>query len=310
MAAGVVGLLMILGLQLALSVRRESQTWDEGNHIFAGYMSWTHADFGLNPEHPPMLKLLATAPLLSLPLKAPELQDRYFKEEAFLGGKDFLYQNDADMILFRTRMAAATLTLLLALLVFLATKEMFGTGAAFIALALLAFEPNLLAHGALVTTDAAFSCFMFATIYAFYRYVKAPSVWRMVIVGVSAGLTLAVKHTGILVFPMLFLLAICEVVRYRIAARRITEAAKGSSKQTLKLGRFAGCHHPHRGGGVVVVLWIPLSGAPERIATESASGGVCAGIETSRGLDRFHDGAMACVARVISLRIGGCAINR
>ena len=148
------------------------------------------------------------------------MQDRYFKEEAFLGGKDFLYQNDADMILFRTRMAAATLTLLLALLVFLATKEMFGTGAAFIALALLAFEPNLLAHGALVTTDAAFSCFMFATIYAFYRYVKAPSVWRVVIVGVSAGLALAVKHTGILVFPMLLLLAICEVVRHRIAAKR------------------------------------------------------------------------------------------
>ena len=159
MAVGVVCLLIILGLQLALSVRRESQTWDEGNHIYAGYMSWIHADFGLNPEHPPMLKLLATAPLLSLPLKAPKLQDRYFKEEAFLGGKDFLYQNDADMILFRTRMAAATLTLLLALLVFLATKEMFGTGAAFIALALLAFEPNLLAHGALVTTDAGFFLF-------------------------------------------------------------------------------------------------------------------------------------------------------
>ncbi|MCM3901695.1 MAG: glycosyltransferase family 39 protein [Pyrinomonadaceae bacterium] len=234
-AGAVVCLLMILGLQLATSVRRESQTWDEANHIYSGYMSWTHADFGLNPEHPPMLKLLATSPLLSLPLKVPELQDRYFKEEAFLGGKDFLYQNDADMILFRTRMAAATLTLLLALLVFLATKEMFGTGAAFIALALLAFEPNLLAHGALVTTDAAFSCFLFATIYAFYRHLKAPSVWRMVIVGASAGLTLAVKHTGILVFPMLLLLAICEVVRYRVAAKGKSEAVTGSGKQALKL---------------------------------------------------------------------------
>jgi hypothetical protein len=107
---------MILGLQLVLSVRRESQTWDEGNHIFAGYMSWMRADFGLNPEHPPMLKLLATAPLLSSPLKGPEAQDRYFKEEAFLRGfkeeaflrgKDFLYQNDADRILLRTLMAGS-----------------------------------------------------------------------------------------------------------------------------------------------------------------------------------------------------------
>lgn len=45
-AAGVVCLLVILGLQLVLSVRRESQTWDEGDHIFAGYMSWEHADSG------------------------------------------------------------------------------------------------------------------------------------------------------------------------------------------------------------------------------------------------------------------------
>jgi tetratricopeptide (TPR) repeat protein len=52
---------LLLGIQLALSVRQESQTWDEGDHIFAGYMSWTRADFGLNPEHPPLLKLLASA---------------------------------------------------------------------------------------------------------------------------------------------------------------------------------------------------------------------------------------------------------
>jgi hypothetical protein len=210
---GVAGLLTVLFFQLALSVRQESQTWDEGDHIFAGYRSWTNADFGLNPEHPPLVKLVATVPLLGLSLQTPKLQNREFKTEAFVDGRDFLYQNDADMILFRTRMAAAVFTLLLALLVFLATKEMFGTGAAFIALTLLVFEPNVLAHGAVVTTDVGLSCFMFATVYAFYRYVKAPSVARLIIIGVVAGLALAAKHTGLLVFPMLMLLALCEVVR-------------------------------------------------------------------------------------------------
>ena len=207
--------LIVLFLQLALSVKQESQTWDEGNHIFAGYRSWTNADFGLNPEHPPLVKLLATAPLLRWPLKTPPLQGREFKTEAFVAGREFLYQNDADKILFRTRMAAAILTLLLVLLVFLATHEMFGTGAAFIALTLLIFEPNLLAHGALVTTDAGLSCFMFATVYAFYRYVKAPSVARLITVGLAGGLALATKHTGLLVFPMLILLALGEVLRNR-----------------------------------------------------------------------------------------------
>jgi 4-amino-4-deoxy-L-arabinose transferase-like glycosyltransferase len=217
-AAGVVGLLAVLGLQLALTAERESQTWDEADHIYAGHMSWKRADFGLNPEHPPLVKLLATVPLLRMPLQLPELQNREFKHEAFLGGKDFLFRNDADTILFRTRMAAAILTLLLALLVFLATREMFGTSAAFVALGLLAFDPNLLAHGAVVATDVGLTCFIFATIYAFYRYVKAPSVRRLVLVGLAAGLALAAKHTGVLVLPMLALLAFCEWVA-RFAAR-------------------------------------------------------------------------------------------
>jgi hypothetical protein len=238
--AGVVALVLLLGIQLVLTVRQESQTWDEADHIFAGYMSWERADFGLNPEHPPLVKLLATAPLLPMPLKVPELQKRDFKIEAFLDGKDFLYGNDADAILLRTRMAAATLTLLLAVLVFFATREMFGAGAAFVALVLLVFEPNLLAHGAFVTTDAGISCFMFATVYAFYRYVKAPSLWRLSLVGLSAGLTLATKHSGILIFPILFLLAVCEVVRQRLAAGRsdratTREAATGTGKRALRL---------------------------------------------------------------------------
>ena len=208
---GVAVLLAILFLQLAFSVHRNSITWDEDDHIYSGYMSWKHADFGLNPEHPPLVKLVAAIPLLGMQIKMPALQDRFFKHEAFLGGKDFFFKNDADTMLFRARMAVSFFTLLLALLVFLAAQEMFGTGAAFIALTLLVFDPNLLAHGAVVGTDAALSCFMFASIYAFYRYVKAPSVWRLIVVGLATGLALASKHTGILVFPMLFLLAICEV---------------------------------------------------------------------------------------------------
>lgn len=205
-------LLIVISVQLFFSVRRESQTWDEANHIYTGYRTWTHGDFGLNPEHPPLLKLLATVPLLSSQPKPPELEGRFFKEDAFLGGKEFLYRNDADKILAQTRIAAATLTLLAALVVFFGTREMFGRGAAFIALTLLAFDPNLLAHGALITTDVGLACFMFLAVYAFYRFVKSPSAFRLIAAGLSVGLVLAVKHTGLLVLPILFLLTVCEIV--------------------------------------------------------------------------------------------------
>lgn len=213
--AGVCVLLLVIILQLFFSVRRESQTWDEANHIFTGYRTWTDGDFGLNPEHPPLVKLVATTPLLWSQPKAPALEGRFFKEDAFLRGKEFLYQNDADTILAHTRIAVAILTLVTALIVFFAAREMFGTGAAFVALTLLAFDPNLLAHGALVTTDVGLACLMFLSIYMFYRFVKSPSPLRLILAGAAVGLALAVKHTGILVLPMLVLLAVCEIVSHR-----------------------------------------------------------------------------------------------
>ena len=229
---GLCFLLVVLGLQLFFSVRRESQTWDEANHIFTGYRTWTHADFGLNPEHPPLVKLLATVPLLRSDLKSPALEERFFKEDAFLRGKEFLYQNDPEKILARTRTVAATLTLLAALVLFFATREMFGSGSAFIALTLLTFDPNFLAHGALITTDVGLTCFMLLSVYMFYRYLKSPTALRLIAAGVAVGLVLAVKHTGLLVLPILFLLTICELF---IGGRR-----ESISRQLVKLfGSFA-----------------------------------------------------------------------
>src|SRR5437868_10685576 len=102
--AGFVALLAILALQLVLSIRRETQTWDEHCHIFAGYSYWTRGDFGMNPEHPPLIKLLASSPLLGMSLKAPAHPKIFSKEEDFTTSAQFVYGNDADKILFRARM--------------------------------------------------------------------------------------------------------------------------------------------------------------------------------------------------------------
>src|SRR6476620_1579210 len=107
---GFVALLAILALQLVLSIRRETQTWDEACHIFAGYSYWTHGDFAMNPEHPPLLKLLATAPLLTLHLNAPApRRDLFSKEQDFTSATQFVYGNNAEQIMFRSRMAASLL---------------------------------------------------------------------------------------------------------------------------------------------------------------------------------------------------------
>jgi 4-amino-4-deoxy-L-arabinose transferase-like glycosyltransferase len=203
----VIALLAVLLAQLATSVRGQSQTWDEANHLYAGYRAWTRRDFGVNPEPPPLVKLVAALPLLGTEWKTPQLSGGHFKLEAYLAGRDFLYANDADRMLFRARLAAASLCLLLAGLVFAAAHAMFGAGAGFLALGVLVFEPNLLAHGALVTTDVGLAAFVFATAFAYTRYLERPGAGRLAAVGIAGGLALAAKHSGLVVAPMLGLLA-------------------------------------------------------------------------------------------------------
>ena len=224
--------LMAMYGQLALVARWNSMSVDEGNHTYAGYMQWSRGDFGLNPEHPPLVKFLATAPLLRMGLHVPEPAGIHYKVDAYRGGRILLSGPDKAAILFRARMAVALLALLLALFAFAIAKEMFGLGAGFIALLLAAFDPNLLGFGALVTTDTGVSCFLLGSVYAFYRYVSNPSPVRLALVGLCAGLALAAKHNGIFVFPILILLSLCECFR-RVSSDR---AAGGSTwKRLLKL---------------------------------------------------------------------------
>lgn len=209
--AGVVALISVFAWQLVLQARRDSVTWDEAHHLYDGYNIWRHGDFGLNPEVPPLVKMADAAPLLGLRLNTPLDRHRNFKTESFFDGRDFLFSNDTNRILFRARMAAMVFSLLLALLVFAAGREMFSTLAGFLALGLFVFDPNFIAHGALVTTDVGSALTLFAAIYAWYRWRSRPSWARLLLVAVIAGLALVTKFTGVLVFPMLGLLALAEL---------------------------------------------------------------------------------------------------
>src|SRR5215468_10491045 len=97
---------VIFESQLLLSVRTYSQTIDEGVHIFSGYQYWKQADFGANPEHPPLVKLVAAFPILFqiLPLISPTMGAT--KASTIAAALKLLYENNARTILFSTRTAA------------------------------------------------------------------------------------------------------------------------------------------------------------------------------------------------------------
>lgn len=209
----VVALVIVQVAQFTCVVHRESLTFDEGDHSFSGYMMWKTGDYGLNPEHPPLVKLLAAVPTLGKNLRTPPLQGRFFKGEAYADGRDWLARNDggSQHLLFQMRMMTGILAVGLSLVIFFATREFFGTGAALFALVIASFDPNLLAHSALVTTDMGVTCFFTASIYAFYRYVKKPGWWRLIAVAVTAGLLISSKHSGVLFAPTMIVLILWEV---------------------------------------------------------------------------------------------------
>jgi 4-amino-4-deoxy-L-arabinose transferase-like glycosyltransferase len=220
------GLLAVQVALVAVIVHGESLTIDEGNHIFAGYMMWHTKDYGLNPEHPPLVKMVATLPLLGRSLWVPPMQNRMFKVEAYFDGRDFLERNDGpgQRLVFQVRLAAGVFAVGLSLFVFLAGLEWFGSGAALLALALVVFEPNFLANSDLVTTDLGAACFLVGTLLCFWRYARRPTVARMLLAGLVAGCALGAKHSAILLAPMLLALALAEMLwaererQWRVAA--------------------------------------------------------------------------------------------
>ncbi len=254
-----VALILLQMILVAIIVHGESLTFDEGDHIFAGYMMWHSGDYGLNPEHPPLVKLVATLPLLEKKLWVPPLQQRMFKAEAYLDGRDFMERNDpGHRLLFRMRLAAGVFTVGLSVTVFLLGSELFGESAGLLALLLVVFEPNVLANSDLVATDMGVACFFLVTIYCFYRYARQPSVVRLLLTGLAAGLTLSAKHSGILLAPMLLGLTLVEIAGAgRGRRKRMTGILLGGSAAiavlaVVVLWAFYGFRYAARPAGLVM----------------------------------------------------------
>ncbi|HEX4067418.1 MAG TPA: glycosyltransferase family 39 protein [Acidobacteriaceae bacterium] len=206
-----VGLVLLFFAQCVLTAKSDSVSWDESQHLFSGWLSWKRADFGYNPEVPPLVKMWCAIPLLHRDIIQPPYIGGHFKREGFALGQRFLKANGIDRTLIPARMMAALLSALLAITIFLTALEMFGQKAAVFALALFCFDPNFLAHGSFVTTDVGASLTLLLATWCFYRVLKHPSPGRTVTFGIAIGLTLTAKFSGIFIIPMVILISALDL---------------------------------------------------------------------------------------------------
>lgn len=208
----------ILGLETALA---KSPINDEPVHLMRGVALRQAGDLSLQFEHTPLSHrligaLLATEP--GLPALS-KLQSRPSGDRLVIAG-EFLWQTgiDVDRVLFLSRLPILWSGLLLGAALALWTKAAVRsagvgtdswreTAALAIVMTLYATSANLLASAALATTDFVATVTYFSTVCAWWFYRQRPSRWRWLLTGILLGLALAAKLTGVLLVPLLVILA-------------------------------------------------------------------------------------------------------
>lgn len=197
------GIALLLALVVAAVLRSHAGTWrdgftvDEPWHVVAGVSYVRTGDFRLNPEHPPLVKLVAGAAQSGdfvLPPFAPlveKSQEREWVEDVM-----FL-RNDAAAAQRATRasMWAFHGVLLLALggLLWRALGLPWAAGT----LAFLAIEPSVAAHLPVAMTDLPLALTL-AVAVAAAGLLLSTWHWRWVLAaGLALGLVLGSKHSGL-----------------------------------------------------------------------------------------------------------------
>jgi len=221
--APLLALAAAIAVQAGLSIHAmsgNSATFDEGAHLPAGYTHLALGDHRLNPEQPPLVKVLAAAPLL-LVRPALHQDDRAWREaRQWEFGRRFLYRwNDGDGLLFLGRLPVVALASGLVAAVFLEARRRFGPAAAVAAACLCALSSEVLAHGSIVTTDLAFALFFFLAVARFDRALAGPSARRWALAGLAAGAALATKLSAPILAPVVAPLALFALADRRPAGR-------------------------------------------------------------------------------------------
>ena len=117
----------------------------------------------------------------------------------------------------RGRYATIVLSLLLGLYVLGWSYELYGRKGALLAFALYVFDPNLLAHGQLVTADLPAALMVTMALYHFWRFLKIGGKERAILSATTLGLSQLAKYSCIYLYPI-FLVTGAIYQRSRIAA--------------------------------------------------------------------------------------------
>src|SRR5262249_25873784 len=117
----------------------------------------------------------------------------------------------------RGRYATIALSLVLALYVLKWSYELYGRNGALLSLSLYVFDPNLLAHGQLVTADLPAALLTTMALYHFWHFLMLGGKQRALLSAVTLGLSQLAKYSCVYLYPI-FLAIAAIYCRFRPAA--------------------------------------------------------------------------------------------
>ena len=225
----VIVLLLCFFGQTVLAGPHLSLTADEPVYMAQGYVYWKSNDFRMQlvQAQPPLPNLLAGAFLILQPGPQPELLSGWEDADLSQFSRAFAawYGDALPAATFVSRLPMAWVALLGAAFVFRWAREYFGIQGGLLALTLFAFDPNLIAHSGLATTDMLLAVWSFVAVYAALRWLKKDArVWWGVLAGLALGLALGSKTSGSFALGIVGLLYAINALQHLWAHRRAPRA--------------------------------------------------------------------------------------
>jgi Dolichyl-phosphate-mannose-protein mannosyltransferase len=193
---------------------RESMTSDEIAHLTAGHAYNTRGDFRLQPENGNLPQRWAALPLSMARAPLPPTDRKDWREsDVWDYGHAFFYEQGlpADEYLWAGRAMIALFSAATGLLIFYWSKSLWGERGAWLSLVLFVFCPNVLAHGALATSDACMMFFFLAAVGAWWRHLQRPGLPGGILSATVFGLAFVAKFSALLLLPIHALIAVCWV---------------------------------------------------------------------------------------------------
>jgi hypothetical protein len=203
---------------MVTSAGQKSATVDEQSHLFRGvaYLKTGATHFLLG--HPLGASAWAALPLLTEPkLVLPLATLAWESGDWSVAGDAFLWQLNAHplRLIFLGRVQVMLLTLLLGALIFRWGWQLAGPLAGLVALALLLFDPNVLAHGRLITGDVPLTLFFTTAVYGYWLWARQSErdsvAWHwpaLLLSGAAFGLAAVSKYNAALLLPVLGILGL------------------------------------------------------------------------------------------------------